>query len=216
MSGDSTSCGGCNRGRTDNELPARAAGTSRRDGRRGPVGLPLGLACDRRGRREGAFGLGVHVLLGRTVDERLEDPLGDVLGGVGRGYPGVVESELAETISDEAARTQMKAYRADAISPEAIGEAVRYVVAQPTDVDVNEIVVRPTKAHAELYSAGLESRLRPLGLLLLRSTHHPPGKQTSLAIGGRRWRSQGEERHVVGGMVADHCVNELVAQRGDV
>jgi hypothetical protein len=96
------------------------------------------------------------------------------------------------------------------------GEAVRYVVAQPTDVDVNEIVVRPTKAHAELYSAGLESRLRPLGLLLLRSTHHPPGKQTSLAIGGRRWRSHGEERHVVGGMVADHCVNELVAQRGDV
>jgi NADP-dependent 3-hydroxy acid dehydrogenase YdfG len=59
-------------------------------------------------------------------------------------YPGVVESELAETISDETARERMKAYRATAIGPEAIGNAIKYAIEQPDDVDVNEIVVRPT------------------------------------------------------------------------
>lgn len=58
-------------------------------------------------------------------------------------YPGVVESELAETISDETARERMKAYRKLAISPDAIGRAIQFAIEQPNDVDVNEIVVRP-------------------------------------------------------------------------
>ncbi len=58
-------------------------------------------------------------------------------------YPGVVESELADTISDETARERMKAYRKTAIGPDAIGSAVLYAIEQPNDVDVNEIVVRP-------------------------------------------------------------------------
>ena len=58
-------------------------------------------------------------------------------------YPGVVESELAETISDETARERMKGYRKTAIQPDAIGRAVLYAIEQPNDVDVNEIVVRP-------------------------------------------------------------------------
>jgi NADP-dependent 3-hydroxy acid dehydrogenase YdfG len=36
-------------------------------------------------------------------------------------YPGVVESELADTIRDETARERMKAYRKMAIQPDAIG-----------------------------------------------------------------------------------------------
>jgi NADP-dependent 3-hydroxy acid dehydrogenase YdfG len=40
----------------------------------------------------------------------------------------------------------MRAYRAVALQPDAIGRAVRYALEQPEDVDVNEIVVRPTKA----------------------------------------------------------------------
>ena len=60
-------------------------------------------------------------------------------------YPGVVESELAETISDPAARERMVGYRQVAIQPEAIGDAVAYVIGQPPEVDVNEIVVRPTR-----------------------------------------------------------------------
>jgi NADP-dependent 3-hydroxy acid dehydrogenase YdfG len=63
-------------------------------------------------------------------------------------HPGVVESELAGTITDEAAAEAMKSYRAIALQPDAIGRAVRYALEQPEDVDVGEIVVRPTRASA--------------------------------------------------------------------
>ena len=61
-------------------------------------------------------------------------------------HPGVVESELAETITDPTAIEAMKTYRAIALTPDAIGRAVRFAIEQPEDVDVNEIVIRPTKA----------------------------------------------------------------------
>ncbi|MBB5686566.1 SDR family oxidoreductase [Sphingobium boeckii] len=57
--------------------------------------------------------------------------------------PGVVESELADTISDPQAREDMRAFRAIALSPDAIARAIGYVVSEPDDVDVNEIIVRP-------------------------------------------------------------------------
>lgn len=61
-------------------------------------------------------------------------------------HPGVVESELASTITDPVAVEGMKSYRAIALQPDAIGRAVRFAIEQPEDVDVNEIVVRPTRA----------------------------------------------------------------------
>lgn len=61
-------------------------------------------------------------------------------------HPGVVESELADTITDPAAAELMKTYRAIALKPDAIGRAVRFAIEQPEGVDVNEIVVRPTAA----------------------------------------------------------------------
>ncbi|MFC3124282.1 SDR family oxidoreductase [Pseudoroseomonas globiformis] len=61
-------------------------------------------------------------------------------------HPGVVESELAGTITDPAAAEAMRQYRAIALRPDAIGRAVRFVLEQPEDVDVNEIVVRPTRS----------------------------------------------------------------------
>ncbi|TCV61350.1 NADP-dependent 3-hydroxy acid dehydrogenase YdfG [Neorhizobium sp. R1-B] len=60
-------------------------------------------------------------------------------------HPGVVESELAGTITDPSAAELMRTYRAVALQPDAIGRAVRFAIEQPADVDVNEIVVRPTK-----------------------------------------------------------------------
>ena len=59
-------------------------------------------------------------------------------------HPGVVESELADTITDPAAAEAMKSYRAIALTPAAIGRAVRFALEQPDDVDVSEIVIRPT------------------------------------------------------------------------
>ncbi|MBW4697615.1 MAG: SDR family oxidoreductase [Aphanocapsa lilacina HA4352-LM1] len=58
--------------------------------------------------------------------------------------PGVTESELAESISDAAGRDAMKTYRQIAIPAEAVARAIAYAIEQPGDVDVGEIVVRPT------------------------------------------------------------------------
>ena len=58
--------------------------------------------------------------------------------------PGVTETELANSISDEEARQAMKEYRRISIPAEAIAEAIKYAVEQPNNIDVNEIIVRPT------------------------------------------------------------------------
>lgn len=58
--------------------------------------------------------------------------------------PGVTTSELAETISDEASREAMRNWRAVAISPDAVADAMFYALSQPADVDVSEIIIRPT------------------------------------------------------------------------
>jgi NADP-dependent 3-hydroxy acid dehydrogenase YdfG len=57
--------------------------------------------------------------------------------------PGVVESELADTITDPGARAAMKVYRAKSIPADAIAAAISYAISQPDDVDVNEMIVRP-------------------------------------------------------------------------
>ncbi len=59
-------------------------------------------------------------------------------------YPGVVESELADTITDAGAAEAMKSFREIALKPEAIAAAIAHVIAQPDGVDTSDIVVRPT------------------------------------------------------------------------
>jgi len=59
--------------------------------------------------------------------------------------PGVVTSELADSITDPAAAEGMRTYRAAAIDPDAVARAVSFALAQPADVDVNEIIVRPAR-----------------------------------------------------------------------
>lgn len=80
----------------------------------------------------------------RAISDGLRQELGDIR--VTCIHPGVVESELADTITDPVAAEAMNDYRAIALQPDAIARAVRYALEQPDDVDVNEIVVRPTKA----------------------------------------------------------------------
>ena len=58
--------------------------------------------------------------------------------------PGVTTSELADTITDEATKGFIADYRKTAIGADAIARAVHYAIAQPDDVDVSEIIVRPT------------------------------------------------------------------------
>ncbi|MFS0898275.1 SDR family oxidoreductase [Mycolicibacterium litorale] len=59
--------------------------------------------------------------------------------------PGVVESELADTITDPVAAAAMREYRAAAIPPEAIARAIAYAIDEPEGVDVNEVIVRPAR-----------------------------------------------------------------------
>ncbi|WAC19733.1 SDR family oxidoreductase [Luteolibacter sp. SL250] len=58
--------------------------------------------------------------------------------------PGVVESELAHTISDPDTKKMIDDFRAVALTPDAIARGIAYAIGQPADVDVNEIIIRPT------------------------------------------------------------------------
>jgi NADP-dependent 3-hydroxy acid dehydrogenase YdfG len=58
--------------------------------------------------------------------------------------PGVTESELADSISDETARKGMQEFRRIAIPASAIARSILFAIAQPDDVDISEIIVRPT------------------------------------------------------------------------
>ncbi|MGH9475328.1 MAG: SDR family oxidoreductase [Terriglobales bacterium] len=59
--------------------------------------------------------------------------------------PGAVESELKDTTSDEESSQAVKGmYKAWAIPAAAIARAIAFAIEQPAEVDINEIVVRPT------------------------------------------------------------------------
>ena len=59
--------------------------------------------------------------------------------------PGVVDTELTNTIShDETAKNVEQMYSV-AIDADAIARAITYAIEQPGDVDINEMIIRPTK-----------------------------------------------------------------------
>lgn len=58
--------------------------------------------------------------------------------------PGVVESELASTITHTETMAVMDAYRSVALKPADIARAVRHVIEAPESVDTTEITIRPT------------------------------------------------------------------------
>lgn len=58
--------------------------------------------------------------------------------------PGVVESELASTITHAETMAVMDAYRSVALKPTDIARAVRDVIEAPESVDTTEITIRPT------------------------------------------------------------------------
>ncbi|MFF9556184.1 SDR family oxidoreductase [Streptomyces albus] len=58
--------------------------------------------------------------------------------------PGIVESEIADTITEPATKEAIRVYREAPIPADAIAAAVSYAIGQPSDIDVNELVIRPT------------------------------------------------------------------------
>ena len=58
--------------------------------------------------------------------------------------PGVTASELGRTVTHAETATWLAEYRKHAIPADAIARAIAFAIAQPADVDVSEVVVRPT------------------------------------------------------------------------
>ncbi len=79
----------------------------------------------------------------RAISEGLRQEAGDKIR-VTIISPGAVESELAETISNPAVKKRIEDYRKMAIPADAIAAAMAYAIGQPANVDVSEILIRPT------------------------------------------------------------------------
>ncbi|WP_342477368.1 SDR family oxidoreductase [Paenibacillus sp. FSL H7-0350] len=85
----------------------------------------------------------------RAISEGLRQEAGDKLRVtiVSPGYtttPGSTHSDALEAIQDPEMKAKLEAYQKIALSPYSIAKAIAFAIEQPNDVDVNEIVVRPT------------------------------------------------------------------------
>ena len=80
----------------------------------------------------------------RTISEGLRQEAGDKLR-VTTISPGFVNTDLASSMTNPDIRTQtVAAMEKMAISPAAVARAIAFAIDQPADVDVSEIVIRPT------------------------------------------------------------------------
>ena len=80
----------------------------------------------------------------RTINETLRQEAGDKLRVTGVS-PGFVQTNLAESMTSPGVKVQI-AERMEkmAMPPAAIARAIAFAIEQPAEVDVNEIVIRPT------------------------------------------------------------------------
>ena len=80
----------------------------------------------------------------RAISEGLRQEAGDKLR-VTIISPGFVKTPFVETVANAEVKAQLAASRDRmAIPPDAIARAIAFAIEQPADVDVNEIIVRPT------------------------------------------------------------------------
>jgi NADP-dependent 3-hydroxy acid dehydrogenase YdfG len=80
----------------------------------------------------------------RAISEGLRQEAGDRLR-VTIISPGFVRTNFAERVTNPDVKSQLAESRDRfAIAPDAIARAVAFAIEQPPDVDVNEIVIRPT------------------------------------------------------------------------
>ena len=80
----------------------------------------------------------------RAISEGLRQEAGDKLR-VTIISPGFVRTDFVEAVTNPELRAQLAESREKfAISPDAIARAIAFALEQPADIDVNEIVVRPT------------------------------------------------------------------------
>jgi NADP-dependent 3-hydroxy acid dehydrogenase YdfG len=59
--------------------------------------------------------------------------------------PGAIATELPESSSEEGTRENLREFYKMAVPGDSVARAIAYAIEQPAEVDVNEIVIRPTK-----------------------------------------------------------------------
>ena len=80
----------------------------------------------------------------RAISEGLRQEAGDKLR-VTIISPGFVRTNFAESVTNLEVKVQLAASRDKfAMPPDAVARAIAFAIEQPADVDVNEIIVRPT------------------------------------------------------------------------
>jgi len=80
----------------------------------------------------------------RTITEGLRQEAGDNLRVTGIS-PGFIHTDFAESMTNPEVKAQTLGTRDKmAISPDAIARAIAFAIEQPADVDVGDIVIRPT------------------------------------------------------------------------
>ena len=80
----------------------------------------------------------------RAISEGLRQEAGDKLR-VTIISPGFVKTPFVDTVANAEVKAQLAASRDKmAIPPDAIARAIAFAIEQPAEVDVNEIIVRPT------------------------------------------------------------------------
>ena len=80
----------------------------------------------------------------RAISEGLRQEAGDKLR-VTIISPGFVRTNFTEGVTNPEVKAQLAASRDKfAMPPDAIARAIAFAIEQPADVDVNEIVIRPT------------------------------------------------------------------------
>lgn len=79
----------------------------------------------------------------RTISEGLRQEAGDKLR-VTLISPGYVQTDFADSMPDRQFRAQIQSSIDKAVPPDAIARAIAFAIEQPPEVDINEIVIRPT------------------------------------------------------------------------
>ncbi|GAB57456.1 SDR family oxidoreductase [Rheinheimera nanhaiensis] len=79
----------------------------------------------------------------RAISDGLRQEVGEKIR-VTSIQPGAVDSDLKYSTSGTAAETVLNFYK-DAIPASSVARAIAFAIEQPADVDINEIVLRPTK-----------------------------------------------------------------------
>lgn len=79
----------------------------------------------------------------RAISEGLRTEVGGKIR-VTTIEPGAIESDLKYGSGDEASRNSVVDFYKQAIPADSVARAIAYAIEQPADVDINEIVLRPT------------------------------------------------------------------------